>query len=327
MRIIVDAFGGDNAPLEILRGCELAVCELGAEIVLTGSEQAILACAKENGIDTRGFTIKEAADIFAMTDPPADILKAKANTSMAVGLKALAAGEGDAFVSAGSTGALVVGATFLVKRIRGIRRAAIASVMPTNAGPSMLIDMGANVDCTPEHLHQFALMGDIYMKRVMGFASPRVGLANIGTEDSKGGKLQTEAFALMKGADYHFIGNIEARDIPYGCCEVVVADGFTGNIILKMYEGVAGAIMENLKAIYKKNLLTKLSVLPVKQGLTAFKKKTDYTEFGGAALMGINGTVIKAHGSSNAKAVKNAIRQAITCVEQDVVKTITESIH
>lgn len=327
MRIIVDAFGGDHAPLEILRGCEQAVRELGVEILLTGSENEIIRCAAANKISLASMQILQAPDVMRMTDQPMDILKAKNNTSLAVGLKALAAGEGDAFVSAGSTGALVVGATFIVKRIRGVKRAAIASVMPTNAGPTMLVDMGANVDCTAEHLNQFAVMGNIYMQKIMDFASPRIGLVNIGTEASKGGKLQLEAYDLMKAADYDFIGNIEARDIPLGCCEVAVADGFTGNIILKMYEGVAGAIMANLKAIYKKNLFTKMSALMVKSGLSEFKHKMDYTEFGGAALMGINATVIKAHGSSNANAIKNAIRQAKVFTQQEVVKAIAESLN
>lgn len=327
MQIIVDAFGGDHAPLEILRGCELAVRELGVEILLTGKETEIIHCAAANKISLTSMEILEAPDIMLMTDQPMDILKSKSNTSLAVGLKALDDGKGAAFVSAGSTGALVVGATFIVKRIQGIKRAAIASVMPTNAGPTMLIDMGANVDSTAEHLNQFAIMGNIYMKKIMDFANPRIGLANIGTEAAKGGKLQLEAYDLMKAADYNFIGNIEARDIPFGCCEVVVADGFTGNIILKMYEGVAGAMMANLKAIYKKNLFTKMSALMVKSGLTEFKHKMDYTEFGGAALMGINGTVIKAHGSSNANAIKNAIRQAKIYTEQGVVQAIKESLN
>ncbi len=326
MKIIVDAFGGDNAPLEILKGSEAAVKELGVGIILTGSESEIKKCAAANGISLASMEIKEAPDIMLMTDHAADILKSKGNTSMAVGLKALAAGEGSAFVSAGSTGALVMGATFIVKRIRGIKRAAIAAIMPTNGGPVMLIDMGANVDCDALYLQQFAVMGDIYMKKVMGFASPRIGLANIGTEETKGGKLQLEAYELMKNATYNFIGNVEARDIPFGGCEVVVSDGFTGNIILKMYEGVAGAIMANLKTIYKKSIFTKLSALMVKGGLTEFKNKMDYTEFGGAPLMGINGAVIKAHGSSNAKAIKNAIKQAKIFAEQDVVKAITESL-
>ncbi len=327
MLIIVDAFGGDHAPLEILRGCEQAIEELGVKILLTGSETEIIRCAAENKISLASMQILDAPDIMRMTDNPTDILKAKGNTSLAVGLKALAAGEGSAFVSAGSTGALVIGATFIVKRIQGIKRAAIASVMPTNAGPTMLIDMGANVDCTAEYLNQFAIMGDIYMKKIMDFPSPRIALANIGTEAAKGGKLQLEAYDLMKAANYNFIGNIEARDIPFGCCEVVVADGFTGNIILKMYEGVAGAMMGNLKAIYKKNLLTKMSALMVKNGLTDFKNKMDYTEFGGAALMGVNKTVIKAHGSSNAKAIKNAIRQAKIFTEQEVAKAIKDSLN
>jgi len=326
MRIIVDAFGGDHAPLEILRGCALAVRETGVEILLTGREDEIQKCAADNQIDLTGMQILHAPDIMLMTDHAADILKSRSNTSMAVGLKALAAGQGDAFVSAGSTAALVMGATFIVKRIRGIKRAAIAAVMPANTGPVMLIDMGANADCTAEYLHQFAVMGDIYMQKVMGFDAPRIGLANIGTEEGKGGKLQIEAFDLMKQGPYNFIGNIEARDIPHGCCEVVVADGFTGNIILKMYEGVAGAIMTNLKAIYKKNPLTMLSALMVKGGLTEFKKKMDYTEFGGAPLLGINGVVIKAHGSSDAKAIKNAVRQAKIITEQEVVMAITDNI-
>ena len=327
MQIIVDAFGGDHAPLEILRGCALAVCELGVEILLTGNEKEIIRCAAENEISLASMQIEAAPDIMLMTDNPMDILKSKNDTSLAVGLKALAEGRGAAFVSAGSTGALVIGATFIAKRIRGIKRAAIGSVMPTNAGPTMLIDMGANVDSTAEHLNQFAVMGDIYMKKIMDFASPRIGLANIGTEAAKGGKLQLEAYDLMKAADYNFIGIIEARDIPFGCCEVVVADGFTGNIILKMYEGVAGAMMANLKTIYKKNLFTKMSALMVKSGLSSFKHKMDYTEFGGAALMGINGTVIKAHGSSNANAIKNAIRQAKIYTEQGVVQAIKESLN
>lgn len=326
MRIIVDAFGGDNAPLEILKGCEMAVKELSVKILLTGSETEIKKCAAANSINLASMEIIDAPDIMLMTDHPADILKGKGNTSMAVGLKALAAGEGSAFVSAGSTGALVMGATFIVKRIKGVKRAAIAAIMPANNGPVLLIDMGANVDCSAEYLHQFAVMGDIYMKRVLGFSSPRIGLANIGTEETKGGRLQLEAYELMKNANYNFIGNIEARDIPFGCCEVAVADGFTGNIILKMYEGVAGAMMANLKVIYKKSIFTKISALMIKEGLTEFKHKMDYSEFGGAPLMGVNGAVIKAHGSSNAKAVKNAIRQAKTFAEQDVVKAITESL-
>jgi len=310
LRIIVDAFGGDNAPLEILKGCALAVKEEGISVLLAGEPDEIKRCAAENGIGLDGIEILPAPGKLLMTDHAGDILKEKSDSSMAVGLKALAAGEGAAFVSAGSTGALVMGATFLVKRIPGIRRAAIASVLPTNAGPLLLLDCGANADCTPEFLLQFAFMGGIYAQKVLRIASPRVSLVNIGTEETKGGKLQTAAYALMKQEDPLFTGNIEAREIPFGGCDVAVTDGFTGNIVLKMYEGVASALMANIKAIYKKNIVTTLSALAVKGGLTDLKKRMDYTEFGGAPLLGTAAPVIKAHGASDAKAVKNAVKQA-----------------
>ncbi|NLB35942.1 MAG: phosphate acyltransferase PlsX [Clostridiales bacterium] len=326
MRIIVDAFGGDNAPLEIIKGCAEAADELNVKIILVGSKEKIEKCAGENFISLENMEIKDAPDIMIMTDHPREILKEKSNTSMAVGLKSLAEGEGDAFVSAGSTGAAVIGASFIVKRIKGIKRPAIATVLPSNSGPFMMLDSGANADCTAEYLYQFGLMGSIYMNRIMGVESPRVALANIGTEDTKGDKLRIEAFEKMKEASYNFIGNIEARDIPLGCADVVVADGFTGNVILKMYEGVAGLLMHNIKMIFKKNKLTMLSALMVKGGLKDLKKRMDYSEFGGAPLMGISAPVIKAHGSSNAKAIKNAIRQATDYVEKNVINAIAENI-
>ncbi len=327
MRIIVDAFGGDNAPREVLKGCSQAVRELGVAVLLCGRGQAIRQCAEENGISMENMDILDAPDILQMTDAPSDILKKNNGSSMAAGLNALADGQGEAFVSAGPTGSLVMGSTFLVKRIKGVKRPAIAALMPSAAGPFMLIDAGANADCVPAHLAQFAVMGDIYMKHVMRFDSPRVALANIGAEETKGDKLRIEAYALMKGADYRFIGNAEARDIPLGCCEVAVADGFTGNILLKMYEGAAGAVIAGIKDIYKKNALTMLSALMVKRGMTQFKKKMDYTETGGAPLLGINGTVIKAHGSSDANAIKNAIRQAEKIFSREVIRRISENIH
>ena len=326
MKIIVDAFGGDNAPLEIIKGCEMAVGEYGTEIVLTGNQSKIAACAKENNISLSNMTIIDAPDVMSMEDNPKEILKSKSETSMAIGLKKLAEGMGDAFVSAGSTGALVVGSTFLVKRIHGIKRAAIATLLPSDNGPFMLIDSGANVECRAEALSQFAMMGNIYMNKIIGVEKPKVGLVNVGTEDTKGGELQHEAFALMKEADYNFTGNIEARDIPYGICDVVVCDGFTGNVILKLYEGVAGMLLSNIKAIFKKNKLTMLSALMLKSGLMDFKKKMDYTEQGGAPLMGISKPVIKAHGSSNAKAIKNAIHQACEFKRTDVIAEIEKQI-
>ncbi len=328
MKIIVDAFGGDNAPLEILKGCRSAADDFKVEIILVGDEEKIYSCANQNGIKLDGMEILDAPDVMLMTDSPSEVLKSKKNSSMAVGLQALADGKGDAFVSAGSTGALVMGATFLVKRIKGVKRPAIGSVLPSNDKPFLLLDCGANADCTAEHLKQFAQMGSIYMEKFVKCKSPRVALANIGTEDSKGDRLRHEAFSLLKDcSDINFIGNVETRDVPYGCCDVLVADGFTGNIILKLYEGVAGAMMDNIKSIFKKSSITMLAAMMVKGGLLGLKMRMDYSEFGGAPLLGVNGVVIKAHGSSDAKALRNAIRQAKTCAEMDVVGTIARSVE
>ncbi len=327
MRIIVDAFGGDNAPLEILKGSALAVQELGVEILLVGAQDKILACAKENGISMKNMEILHADRVFEMEYDPRTVIKEHSDTSLAVGMKALTEGKGDAFVSAGSTGAIVVGATFIVKRIKGAKRAAIASIMPSDKGPFMLLDCGANVECKPEHLVQFAKMGSVYMNSIMGFENPSVGLANIGVEENKGTPLQLETYALLKESNaVNFIGNAEVRDIAFGAADVVVADGFTGNVILKMYEGVAKSLTGNIKAVFKKNILSMLSYIGVKSGMDAFKKKMDYKEYGGAVLLGVSRPVIKAHGSSDARAFKNAIRQAVNCVDKDVIGVITKNI-
>ena len=287
MKIIVDAFGGDNAPLEVIKGSRNAKDDLGVDIALVGDKEKIFSCAAQNKISLTGIDIIDAPDVIAMTDQPGEILKSKKNCSMAVGLQALADGKGDAFVSAGSTGALVMGATFIVKRIKGVKRPAIGSVLPSNDKPFLLLDCGANADCTAEHLKQFAQMGAIYSEKFVKVQSPRVALANIGTEDSKGDRLRHEAFDLLKDTkEINFIGNVETRDVPYGCCDVLVADGFTGNIILKLYEGVAGAMMANIKSIFKKSSITMLAAMMVKGGLLALKVRMDYSEFGGAPLLG-----------------------------------------
>ena len=327
MTIIVDAYGGDHAPLEILKGACRARDELGVTITLTGSESGIRTCAQENGLSLNGMTILDAPDVISMEDDPMEIRRSKSNSSMAVGLRALAAGEGDAFVSAGSTGALVVGSTFIVKRIKGVKRAAIASIMPSDTVPFLMLDCGANAECRPEALVQFAVMGDLYMKHVMGVPKPRVALANIGTESTKGGEIQREAYRMLSDCGlFDFTGNIEARMIPYGGADVVVADGFTGNMLLKMYEGVAAAMMKNIKEIFTKSTKTKLGFLMVKGGLIDFKKKMDYTEFGGAPLLGISRPVIKAHGSSKEKGFFSAVRQAVRTVEKDVCGEIARNM-
>ena len=329
MKIIVDAFGGDNAPLEILKGCRRAADKLGITMVLAGPEDQIKACAAENKISLRGMEILHAPAVFEMEYEPQTILREHGDTSMAAGLKALAAKEGyDAFVSAGSTGALMVGATLIVKRIRGVRRAAIGAVMPTAGRPFILLDAGANSECTAEMLGNFALLGSVYAKHVLGAENPRVGLVNNGTEANKGDPLRQEAHALLsERANINFIGNIEARELPLGGCDVAVTDGFTGNVMLKLYEGTGKMFIGKLKGLFLGNPLGWLAALPAAPGLLKMKKQMDYKEYGGAPLLGIDGIVIKAHGSSDAKAIFHAIRQAKACAEGRLAETIREGLR
>ncbi|MDF2632472.1 MAG: plsX [Caproiciproducens sp.] len=326
MKIIVDAFGGDNAPLEILKGCAQAVEKLDLDIMLTGREDEIRRVAQENAVSLNRMEIIDAPDVITMEDHAGEIMKSKTNCSMAEGLRRLAAGEGDAFISAGNSGALVVGATLMVKRIRGIKRVAFAPIMPKNDGCFMLIDSGANVECKADMLRQFGVMGSIYMQKVMNITNPRVALANIGTEDHKGGELQHEAFALLKDSNLNFVGNIEARDIPLDAGEVIVADGFTGNVILKTYEGVAIMLMGKVKSIFTKSLLNKLAAAIVLKDIKALKKTMDYNEYGGAPLMGCAKPVFKAHGSAKAKTFYNALRLTKAYVAGGVVDEIASSV-
>lgn len=326
MKIIVDAFGGDNAPLEIIKGSALAAQGLDLDIMLSGKESEIRRVAKENNISLERIEIADAPDIITMEDSAGEIMKSKSNSSMAEGLRRLAAGEGDAFISGGNSGALVVGSTFLVKRIKGVKRIAFAPVMPSANNCFMLIDSGANVDCKPEMLLQFGIMGSIYMEKVMGFQKPRVALANIGTEDHKGGELQHETFPLLKNSGLNFIGNIEARDVPNDVAEVIVADGFTGNVILKLYEGVALMLLKKLKGLFTQSLKNKLAAAIVMGDIKKMKKTFDYNEYGGAPLMGCAKPVFKTHGSANAKTLYNAIRLTKAYVEGNVVEEISSSL-
>lgn len=319
-KIIVDAFGGDNAPLEVIKGCEMAVKELGAEIILTGSESKIKKCASENGISLDGIKIVHTDDVFDIHDEPKEIIKSGKNTSMAIGMQLLADDKGDAFVSAGSTGALVMGATFIVKRIKGIKRVAPAPILPADKGSFILLDAGANTECRPEMLVQFAIMGSAYMERVMGMKNPKVALLNIGAEETKGRELETETYKLLQKSGLNFVGNIEARDIPKGECQVVVTDGFTGNIVLKLYEGMGSFFSKKMKWLYSG--IGTVGALFSLNKIKTFKKQMDYRETGGSALMGVRKPVIKAHGSSDAKAFFNAIRQAQKCVDGNVIKSI-----
>ncbi len=327
MKIIVDGFGGDNAPLEIIKGCADAVKEFsGIEIIMTGDENVIKKVAGENNISLDKFTLVHAPIVMPVEAEPTEVLKAYKDSSLTKALELLRDGEGDAFVGAGSTGAVVVGATLLVKRIKGVKRAAIASVMPADGGAVMVLDIGANSECRPEMLQQFGLMGSVYMDKVMGVKSPRVGLVNIGAERTKGTPMYVESYDLLEKSSINFVGNAEARYIFSGDYDVVVADGFTGNIILKLTEGVAIFLTGKIKKVFLKSIFTKIAAVMVKSGLRSFKKDMDYTEYGGAVLLGISKPVIKAHGSSNAKAFKNAIRQAINFTKCDAVSSIAKEI-
>ena len=326
MKIAVDAFGGDNAPLEIIKGAKMAYAEYKIDIILVGDEKIIEKVCKENNIGLEGIKIKHAPDIIGMEDPPTEITRSKKESSMAVGLKMLKENEADGFISAGNSGALTVGSTLIVKRIKGIKRCAFAPVVPKQKGFFMLIDSGANSECRPEMLEQFGMMGSVYMEKVMGIKRPRVGLVNVGTEEHKGDTLRKETYELLSKSSLNFIGNIESRDIPKDTADVVVCDGFTGNIILKMYEGMASVLMGKFKEVLSKNIKTKLAASLIIPELKNMKKDMDYNEYGGAAIIGISKPVFKAHGSSKAKTIKNAIRLTKDYIQKDVIKIISQSI-
>lgn len=326
MKIIVDGFGGDRAPAEVIKGCRLAADEYHVQLALTGDEGKLRKAAGELGVSLDGIEIIQADDVLTMEDSPTDVMRSKKNSSMAVGLRTLEQGGGDAFVSAGNTGALVVGSILTIRCIPGIRRPALAPILPSDTGCYMLMDAGANVECKPEMLLQFGLMGSVYMSKIIGVKNPRVGLVNIGAEKSKGTALQKEAYEMFESSGLNFIGNAEGRDIPSGVCDVAVADGFTGNIVLKLTEGLGLTLTSNIKSLFQRSFLTKAAAVMIMPGLKEFKKKLDYTEYGGAPLMGLKKPVIKAHGSSNAVAFKNAIRQSIAFLTEGVTEEISRSI-
>ena len=329
MRIIVDAFGGDNAPEQILLGCAQARQELGVDILLTGDKARLEACAKELNLqqELTAMEILPCGQTLTMEDEPTSVIREKSDSSMAVGLRALAEGKGDAFASAGNSGALVVGATTIVKRVRGVKRVAFAPIMPKSQGFFMLIDGGANVDCRPEMLLQFGLMGSAYMKSVMGIENPRVGLANVGTEEHKGDQLRQESLALLRNCpEIHFVGNVEARDIPYDGADVIVADGFTGNMILKLYEGVAMALMDKIKGVFMGSVKGKLAAAMVYNDLKKMKKELDYNEYGGAPIMGCAKPVFKIHGSAKASTVKSALRLTRDYAQSGIIAQIGEAV-
>lgn len=327
MRIIVDAMGGDNAPLEIIKGAMLAVDEFNLdEIILVGDKEKIDACVNENKIQLKNTTIVPTTQVIDNCDDARLVLKGKPDSSMSVGFRLLNEGRGDAFVSAGNTGAITVGATLITKRIKGVKRPAIASVMPSAQKPFLLMDCGANAECKSEYLYQFGQLGSMYMENIMGVKNPRVALANNGAEETKGTPMIKEAYQLMKNAPYNFVGNIEGRQIPYGDADVVVADGFTGNLILKTYEGVAKVLMQGIKDAFMKSTISKLSYLGVKSGINDMKTQFDYKEYGGAVMLGVKKPVVKAHGSADARTFKNAIKQSVWFLQTDLIEKIENEL-
>ncbi len=333
MKIILDAMGGDHAPEAPVLGAIQAAQKFGSHITLVGRGEEILNVLRKNNIANlpEGLEIANADEIVDMHDDPAQVIRKKKDSSMVVGLRMLFEEQGDAFVSAGSTGALLSGATLVVKRVKGVRRAAMGPAMPNKAGgKTVILDCGANAECTPEFLLQFGLMGSLHAKKSLGIENPKVGLLNIGTEDSKGTPLQKEAYALLQAASdrgiLNFVGNVEARDVPLGAVDVVVCDGFSGNVLLKSIEGTAMFMGSLMKRMFKKNILTMIGYLFSKSGVKDLVKMLDYREIGGTQFLGIRKPVIKAHGSSDALAFCNAIRQAEAAVSSNVAQELEQGL-
>ncbi len=327
MKIAIDAMGGDEGPKVTVKGSILAVEELGVNMVLIGKEDIIKKELNKYEYNSEKIEIVNAEEIITNEDEPARAIRRKKDSSMAVGFNMLKEKDVDAFISAGSTGALLSGGLLIVKRIKGIERPALATVYPTKNGMSLLLDVGANAECKPKYLEQFAVMGSIYSEKILNTNNPKIGLINIGQEKEKGNTLTKEAYELLENTqNINFCGNIEGRNIPDGDIDVLVCDGFTGNIVLKLTEGLGTSMFSMLKEVFMKSTKNKVGALLLKSGFKEFSKRLDYTEYGGAPLLGVKGVVIKAHGSSNDVAIKNAIRQAKQSVENKVIENIEENI-
>lgn len=324
--VAMDAFGGDNAPDEVIKGAEQAVKAYGVGIILCGDENKIKERMKALGISENNITVRNADGVIKIEDNPTDIRKSKLNSSMGTAFQLVKNGEADAFISAGSTAALVVGGTTLIGRIKGVKRPSLAPIIPSVNQSYILLDGGANVECRPEMLAQFAVMGSVYMDKIMNVQSPRVGLLNVGTEDEKGRELELEAHKLLSEGPVNFTGNIEGREAALGGCDVLVTDGFTGNIYLKTVEGMGKFMKISLKQLFFKNIGAKIGAAFTMKGIKALSAKMDYRETGGSPLLGTAKPVIKAHGSSDARAFKNAVRQAKEFIENNVIEEITSTL-
>lgn len=320
MRIAVDVLGGDYAPNAIIEGVEVAAKEfLDDTFIIIGQNEKMIPSLSN-------VEFQLASEKIEADDEPVKAVRIKKDSSIVIGCKSLKETKADAFISAGNTGALMAAGLFYTKRLKGVERPALAPIFPTLCGKGVLVlDVGANAEAKPEHLHQYACMGSVYAEKVLGYCNPRVGLLNIGTEPGKGTELTKSTYLLLDNeSTINFVGNIEARELFYSPCDVLVCDGFSGNLLLKTTEGVAKAIFDQLKKEFTKNLFTKLAAAILKPGLVRFKNSMDYKEHGGAPLLGLASPVIKAHGSSDARAIYNAVRQARTFVEQNVIQKIEQ---
>lgn len=325
MRIAVDAMGGDHAPEEIIKGSLLAAeANPKVQLILVGQEERLRSILANSSL--RNVSIHGASEVIEMDEHPANAVRKKKDSSIVVATKLVKQGDADAVVSAGSTGAQMAAALLGLGRIKGIERPAIATVLPTPEGGKLILDVGANMDATAEQLCQFALMGSIYAKKILGITNPSVGLLNVGSEEGKGNELTQKAYPLLKASTLNFMGNVEGRDVPYGRADVVVCDGFAGNILLKTLEGLAGVLFQQIKERITSNMVRKLGALAIKPGLKEIAQMMDYAEYGGAPLLGVNGISIICHGSSKAKAIMNAVRVATECVEVALIEQIREDL-
>lgn len=327
MRIILDGMGGDNAPGAVVEGAVLASKEIDHEIVIIGQEELINQELKKYKYNHEKITVADAREVITNDEAPVRAVRSKKDSSIVKGINMVKSGEGDIFISAGSTGALLSGGLFILGRIQGIDRPALASIYPVVGGEAdLLIDAGANAECKPNNLLEFGIMGNIYMEKVVGRTSPRVGLVNIGTEAAKGSTLTKAAYELLEQSNMNFIGNVEAREVPKGVCDVIVCDGFTGNVILKLTEGLAWNILQVIKRKFTDGVKAKLGAALLIDKLGELKKEFDYSEYGGAPILGVKGPIVKMHGSSSANAVKNTILKGIPFVEERVIETIQNSV-
>ena len=327
MRIVLDGMGGDNAPEEIVKGAVEASKLISDEIIIVGQEELILEELKKYSYDDQKISIVHASQVIENEDTPVRAVRRKKDSSMVVGINMIKNGEGDLFISAGNTGALMAGSLFNLGRIQGIDRPALGSVYPIlGSEPALLVDAGANSECKPNNLLEFAMMGSIYMDKVIGRTNPRIGLVNLGVEENKGSTLTKATYELLDKSHMNFVGNVEAREVPRGAWDVIVCDGFVGNVILKLTEGLALNIMKLLKNKFTAGMKAKLGSIFLMDKFKEIKSEFDYTEYGGAPILGVKGPVVKMHGSSNANAVKNTILKGIPFAKENVVGTISEAV-